>query len=72
MQIRKFVAQLEKHLKAYEDYHNKLGKNLGTVINQYNSSSKELKKIDKDIIKITENSSGLDPILIEEGIKIEE
>jgi DNA recombination protein RmuC len=72
MQIRKYVTELGKHLKSYEDYHNKLGKNLGTVVNQYNLSNKELKKIDKDILKITENSAELDPVLIEEGIKIED
>lgn len=72
MQIRKYVGELGKHLKSYEDYHNKLGKNLGTVVNQYNFSNKELKKIDKDILKITENSAGLDPVLIEETIKVED
>jgi DNA recombination protein RmuC len=72
MQIRKYVTELGKHLKSYEDYHNKLGKNLGTVVNQYNLSNKEFKKIDKDILKITESSADLDPVLIEESIKIEE
>ncbi len=69
-QIRKYVGELGKHLKSYEDYHNKLGKNLGTVVNQYNSSTKEFKKIDKDIIKITENSATLDPGSIEELVKL--
>jgi DNA recombination protein RmuC len=72
MQIRKYVTELGKHLKSYEEYHNKLGKNLGTVVNQYNLSNKEFKKIDKDILKITESSADLDPVLIEEGIKVEE
>lgn len=71
-QIRKYVGELGKHLKSYEDYHNKLGKNLGTVVNQYNLSNKEFKKIDKDILKITESSADLDPVLIEESVKIEE
>ncbi|MEY4440633.1 MAG: hypothetical protein RLY49_259 [Candidatus Parcubacteria bacterium] len=72
MQIRKYVTELGKHLKSYEDYHNKIGKNLGTVVNQYNLSNKEFKKIDKDILKITESSADLDPVLIEESIKVEE
>ncbi len=71
-QIRKYVGELGKHLKSYEDYHNKLGKNLGTVVNQYNISNKEFKKIDKDIIKITESSAGLDPVLIEEGVVMDD
>jgi len=68
-QIQKHVRELGKHLKTYEDYHNKLGKNLGTVVNQYNISNKEFKKIDKDILRITESSAELDPLSIEETIK---
>jgi DNA recombination protein RmuC len=71
-QIRKHVGDLGKHLKSYEEYHNKLGKNLGTVVNHYNSSNKEFKKIDKDILRITESSANLDPVLIEEGVKLDE
>jgi DNA recombination protein RmuC len=72
VQIRKNVGELGKHLKAYEEYHTKLGKNLGTVVNQYNFSGKELKKIDKDILRITGDSAGLEPMLIEEGIRSDE
>jgi DNA recombination protein RmuC len=52
-------------LKAYEDYHNKLGNNLSTVVNQYVSSSKELKKIDKDVMRITGMSPEIEPVLVE-------
>jgi len=51
--IQKRVGELGKHLASYNDYHEKLGKNLGTVVNQYNQSSKEFKKIDKDVLRIT-------------------
>lgn len=51
--IQKRVRELGTHLKNYEGYHNKLGKNLSTVVNQYGLSSKELQKIDKDILRIT-------------------
>lgn len=53
------VGELGKHLKAYEEYHNKLGNNLATVVNQYNFSNKELKKIDKDVVRITGASAGV-------------
>lgn len=53
-QIAAHVGELAKHLKAYEQYHEKLGNSLGTVVNHYNYSIKEFKKIDKDIMKITE------------------
>lgn len=51
-EIIKKVEDLGKHLKSYDDFHNKLGNALGTVVNHYNASNKELKKIDKDVLKI--------------------
>ncbi len=59
------VGELGKHLKAYEEYHNKLGNNLATVVNQYVYSSKELKKVDKDVMRITGTAVGLDPVIVE-------
>lgn len=59
------VGELGTHLKKYEEYHNKLGNNLATVVNQYMGASKELKKVDKDILRITGTTAGLDPILID-------
>lgn len=54
--IMKNIQDLDRHLKSYEDYHNRLGKQLDTVMNHYSASDKELKKIDKDILRI-ENTS---------------
>ncbi len=59
------VGELGKHLKAYEEYHNKLGNNLATVVNQYMYSSKELKKVDKDVMRITGTTIGLDPVSVD-------
>ena len=53
-EIRKRVEQLSRHLMAYDEYMKKLGGHLGTTVNAYNSASKEFNKIDKDVIKITE------------------
>ncbi|MDP9249505.1 MAG: DNA recombination protein RmuC [bacterium] len=52
-EIIKKVEDLGKHLKSYDDYHTKLGNALGTVVNHYNASNKELKKIDKDVLRIS-------------------
>jgi len=52
--IRQAVERLQKHLVNYEEYLKKLGNNLGTTVNMYNSASREFKKIDKDILKITD------------------
>ena len=61
--------ELGKHLKAHEEYHNKIGTTLGTVINHYNTASKELRKVDKDVLRITGASDGIDPILVEASIE---
>lgn len=65
VEIRKRVGELGTHLKAYEEYHNKLGVQLGTVVNHYNSSSKELKKIDKDVLRINGASPQIELIEVE-------
>jgi len=52
-EIRQRVEELGRHLMSYEDFMNKIGKNLGTTVSAYNSASKEFKKIDKDVMRIT-------------------
>ncbi len=63
--IIKQVINLEKHLMSYEEYMKKLGKNLGTTVNMYNSAQKEFMKIDKDFMKITGESMGTEALVIE-------
>ena len=58
-EIIKRVGDLGRHLKAYDEYHQKLGNSLSTVVNHYNHSGKELRKIDKDILRITDKSPDL-------------
>lgn len=58
--IVKRVGELGEHLKKYETYHNKLGNSLETVVNHFNTSSKEFKKMDKDVMRITGVSSNLE------------
>lgn len=62
--IVKRVGELGKHLKSYEEYHNKLGNSLSTVINHYNFSGKEFKKIDKDVMRITGEQINLEALSI--------
>ncbi|MCC2630327.1 MAG: hypothetical protein K0S38_136 [Candidatus Paceibacter sp.] len=63
--IIKNVGELQKHLKTYEEYHGKMGNALGTVVNHYNNSGKEFKKIDKDILRITGESLDFENLAIE-------
>jgi len=65
LEIRKFVEQLAKHLVSYQVYLDKLGSNLGTTVNMYNTAAKEFKKIDKDVVKITGNEALADTPQIE-------
>ncbi len=57
--IIKRVGELSTHLQKYEDYHAKLGNSLSTTVNQFNMASKELKKVDKDVLRITGTSPEL-------------
>jgi DNA recombination protein RmuC len=70
-EIIKKVGDLGKHLKSYDEYHTKLGNALGTVVNHYNTSNKELKKIDKDILRIAGSSPELSALEIDKP-KIED
>ena len=58
------IEKLGNHLNAYLTYHEKLGNSIGTVVNQYNVTNKEFKKIDRDITKLTANRTNI-------GIEIE-
>ncbi|OGG72773.1 hypothetical protein A3A38_03125 [Candidatus Kaiserbacteria bacterium RIFCSPLOWO2_01_FULL_53_17] len=63
--IAKNVENLSRHLKAYEDYYKKIGSSLSTTVNHFNAGSKELGKIDKDVLRITGESAGLEVGLLE-------
>ncbi len=63
--IAQRVEELGRHLKSYEDYHMKLGNALGTTVNHFNASSKEFKKIDKDMLRITGVSIGVEALALE-------
>lgn len=58
LMIQKQVEELGKHMRAYSEYHGKVAKNLSTTVNQFNLSSGELRKISKDINKITVGKGG--------------
>ena len=64
-QIRERVEQLQKHLISYDDFMRRLGNNLGTTVNMYNSAYREFKKVDKDVTRITEQESGIEPLEID-------
>ncbi len=63
--IRTNVEKLSKHIMAYDDFMKKLGSSMSTTVNHYNNAYKEFKKIDKDVVKITEGKSEIEPLLID-------
>lgn len=63
IQVR--VGQLGRHISVYEQLMQKLGGSLGTTVNHFNNAHKELKKIDKDIVKIAETVPSVEPMLVD-------
>lgn len=64
-EIQQRVGELGRHLTTYEQFMQKLGGSLGTTVNHFNSAHKELKKVDKDIVKIAHASPGVEPMLLD-------
>ena len=64
-EIRARVEQLGRHIGSYEEYMQRLGKSLGTTVNHFNHAYKELNKIDKDVLRITDTSIGIEPEVID-------
>jgi DNA recombination protein RmuC len=63
--IRKNVEQLRKHLIAHNGYMQRLGSSLGTTVGHFNNTYKELGKIDRDVVKITDSEVSVEPQLLE-------
>ncbi|MDB5260363.1 MAG: hypothetical protein JWN37_594 [Candidatus Nomurabacteria bacterium] len=63
--IQKRVEELGRHLGAYEEFMKKLGMTLGTTVNHYNAAYKELKKVDKDVFRITATEIGVETVLLD-------
>ena len=64
-EIRKRVDELGRHLLSFDEFMKKMGMHLGTTVGMYNKASKELGKIDKDVLRITGTAAGIEPMAIE-------
>ncbi len=67
-EIRQRVEELNKHLLAYDEYLKKLGANLSTTVNSYNTVYKEFNKIDKDVVRIVGAEKKIEPLYIEKPV----
>lgn len=59
------VGVLGRHLKAYDEYFQRLGNNLSTAVNAYNLASKEFAKIDKDVMKLVGGTDRETPAMLD-------
>lgn len=64
-EIQQRVGELGRHITAYDTYMQKLGNSLGTTVGHYNAAHKELKKIDKDVVKIADSTPGVEPLSLD-------
>jgi DNA recombination protein RmuC len=64
-EIQQRVGELGRHIATYEQFMQKLGGSLGTTVNHYNNAHKELKKIDKDVVKIADTNPAVEPLLLD-------
>lgn len=63
IQVR--VGKLGQHIAKFEEYMQKLGGALGVTVSHYNAAHKELAKVDKDVIKIANTESSVEPVLLD-------
>lgn len=63
--IKESVEKLAVHLLKHDDLLRRMGASLSTTVNHYNNAYHEFKKVDKDVVKITNGEEKVDPILIE-------
>lgn len=64
-EIQKNVGELGRHIVTYESLMQKLGGSLGTTVNHFNNAHKELKKVDKDVMKIADKTANIEPLALD-------
>jgi len=69
--IKVNVEKLSRHILSYEDFLKKMGNSLSVTVSHYNNAYKEFKKVDKDVVKITEGEARVEPVVLDRP-KVEE
>ena len=59
------VGQLATHIKKFDELLGKMGKSLATTVGHYNTTYRELGKMDKDVVRITGGERQSEPQLLE-------
>lgn len=68
-EIQHRVGELGRHITTYEQLMQKLGGSLGTTVNHFNNAHKELKKVDKDVVKIAKTTPAVEPMLLDQPVR---
>lgn len=68
-EIRKNVELLARHMKAYDEYFKKIGNSLGTTVNHYTGAENELRKLSRDVGKITGSTPEIEQLSLEKPRK---
>ncbi len=63
--IKQNVEKLSRHLLSYNEFLKKMGNSLSTTVNHYNSAYAEFKKVDKDVLRVTEGESEIEALKLE-------
>ncbi len=63
--IQKRVGDLGKHIAAHETYMQKLGNTLSTTVGHFNAAHKSLVAMDKDVVKITDSTTSIEPLVLD-------
>jgi DNA recombination protein RmuC len=64
-EIRTNIERLGKHMNSYDEFMKKLGLSMSTTVNHYNNAYSEFKKIDKDVMRITDKESKIEVLKID-------
>lgn len=67
-EIQQRVGELGRHISTYEQLMQKLGGSLNTSVNHFNNAHKELKKVDKDVVKIAKVSPSVEPLVVDKPL----
>lgn len=64
-EIQQRVGELGRHISSYETFMQKVGSSLGVTVGHYNTAHKELKKIDKDVMRIAKTAPSVEPLILD-------
>ncbi len=70
--IRNNVEQLGKHLHNVDGYFKRLGNSLSATVGHFNNTQKELGRVDKDVVKISNTKLGDEPLILDKPHDIDD